>query len=228
MGVIQDALLGLGLAGIYAMMAQGMVLIYRGSGVLNFAQAAFAALGAYIFWELHFHEGWAFAPATIVTVAATAALGVITQTVVMRPLRRRSTLARVVGTLGVLSILDGAVLLIWGDNLQIVGSSLPENRISLGGGTYVTADRLGLFAIAAAVTLLLSHVTRLTRLGLAMSGVAENEIATAALGWSPNMVATVTWAAGTGLAALAGILVIPLTGLQLDQITPLITFATAA
>jgi ABC-type branched-subunit amino acid transport system ATPase component/ABC-type branched-subunit amino acid transport system permease subunit len=228
MSIIQDALLGLGLAGIYAMMAQGMVLIYRGSGVLNFAHAAFAAVGAYIFWELQVHNGWSFFPACIAAMVLTGVLGVITHLVIMRPLRRRSTLARVAGTLGVLSILNGAVLLIWGDNLQIVGSSLPQGRISLGGGIAVTSDRVYLFAIAVAVTVVLYALTRLTRFGLAMSGVAENETATAALGWSPDTVAAVTWGAGTALAALAGVLVVPLTGLQSDQITPLITFATAA
>ena len=227
MNVIQDGLLGLGTAAIYALLAQGMVLIYRGSGVVNFAHAAVAGVGAYIFWALHIRNGWAFAPALIVTMVSTALIGVATYFIIMRPLRRRSTLARVAGTLGLLSILVGASLVIWGDQLQIVPSSLPQSPVSIGSIT-VSADRLWLFGIAALITLGLYLFTRFTRFGLAMSGVAENETATAALGWSPDNVAMATWAGGTALAGLAGALVIPLVGLQVDQITPLITFATAA
>lgn len=228
MNVIQDGLLGLGTAAIYALLAQGMVLIYRGSGVVNFAHAAIAGVGAYVFWALHIRNGWAFAPALIVAMGTTALIGVATYLVIMRPLRRRSTLARVAGTLGLLSILVGATLVIWGDQLQIIPSSLPQSPVHFGGSITVSADRLYLFGISVVVTLGLYLITRFTRFGLAMSGVAENETATAALGWSPDNVAMATWAGGTALAGLAGALVIPLVGLQVDQITPLITFATAA
>jgi sulfate-transporting ATPase len=146
----------------------------------------------------------------------------------MRPLRQRSSLARVAGTLGLLSILVGAILLIWGDNIQIVSSSLPQNSISLGGGVKVTVDRVVLLGLAGAITAGLYVLTKYTRAGLAMSGVAENETATAALSWSPDSIAMATWAIGGALAGLAGVLVVPITGLQSEQITPLITFATAA
>ena len=225
--IIQDGLLGLGTAAIYALLAQGMVLIYRGSGVLNFAHAAVAAIGAYIFWELHIRSSWSFAPACLAAMIFTAGIGAATHIVIMRPLRQRSALARVAGTLGLLSILVGAILLIWGDNLQIVASSLPQSTVKLGSVT-ITADRLYLFGIAAAVTAGLYAITKYTRVGLAMTGVSENETATAALGWSPDSVALGTWAGGSALAGLAGALVIPLTGLQSEEITSLITFATAA
>ncbi|HJQ46488.1 MAG TPA: branched-chain amino acid ABC transporter permease/ATP-binding protein [Amycolatopsis sp.] len=227
MGVIQDGLLGLGTAAVYALLGQGMVLIYRGSGVLNFAHAALAAVGAYTFWELHIRHSWGFVPACVAAVFVAAVIGIVTHAVIMRPLRRRSVLARVAGTLGLLSILVGAILLIWGDTLQIVPSSLPQFVVKIG-GVAVTADRLCLFGIAVVVTAGLYLITKFTRLGLAMTGVAENETATAALGWSPDTVAVTAWGAGSALAGLAGALVIPLTGLQVDQITSLITFATAA
>ncbi len=226
--IIQDGLLGLGIAGIYAILAQGMVLIYRGSGVLNFAHAAIAAVAAYIFWELHVQNAWAFLPACIAAMAAAAVIGVATHVVIMRPLRQRSSLARVAGTLGLLSILIGAILLIWGDNIQIVGSSLPQKTLHLGGGITVTSDRLLLLGIAVVITGALYALTKYTRAGLAMTGVAENETATAALGWSPDSIAIATWATGAALAGLAGVLAVPITGLQSEQIAPLITFATAA
>lgn len=226
--IIQDGLLGLGVAGIYAILAQGMVLIYRGSGVLNFAQAAIAAVAAYVFWELHIRNSWSFLPACVVAMAAGAAIGGATHAVIMRPLRQSSSLARVAGTLGLLSILVGAILLIWGDNIQIIASSLPQSSVSLGGGVKVTTDRLILFGLAAVITVGLYGLTKYTRAGLAMTGVAENETATAALGWSPDRIAMATWATGGALAGLAGVLAVPITGLQSEQITPLITFATAA
>ncbi len=227
MTIIQDALLGLGIGGVYALLGVGMVLIYRGSGVVNFAHAAIAAVGAYIFWELQSHERWAFLPACLAAMLATAAIGAAVHVFIMRPLRGRSSLARVAATLGLLSILTGAILLIWGDNIQIVKSSLPQNPVSVGSVTVTLAD-LCLAGIAVAITGVLYAITRMTRAGLAMTGVAENEIATSALGWSPDSVAVATWAAGAALAGLAGVLAIPTTGLQVQQLTPLITFAAAA
>jgi ABC-type branched-subunit amino acid transport system ATPase component/branched-subunit amino acid ABC-type transport system permease component len=225
--IIQDGLLGLGTGGVYALLGIGMVLIYRGSGVVNFAHAAIAAVGAYVFWELHIKNGWVFLPACLVTMLATAAIGAAIHLLIMRPLRGRSSLARVAATLGVLSILTGAILLIWGDNIQIVKSSLPQSSIDLGSVTVAVGD-LCLFGIALVLTGGLYAMTKLSRAGLAMTGVSENETATAALGWSPDSVATAAWAGGAALAGLAGVLAVPTTGLQVQQLTPLITFATAA
>src|SRR3982751_4686676 len=97
---VQFAILGLGLAAVYALTAQGVVLIYRGSGVVNFAHGTFAMAGAYTFYELE-NAGCGFGGALIGAVALGTALGVGTQMLVMRPLRNAAPITRIIATLGI-------------------------------------------------------------------------------------------------------------------------------
>src|SRR4051812_30677271 len=98
---LQFALLGCGAAAAYAMLAQGIVLIYRASGVINFAQGAFAMVGAYIFYELHTQAGWSTATAFVVGVLGVSMLGLISFLGVLWPLRRAPAVTRVIATLGI-------------------------------------------------------------------------------------------------------------------------------
>ena len=86
--VIRFALLGLGVGAIYALASQGLIVIYRGSGVLNFALGAIGMVGAYVGWELNTNQGWAFLPAAIVGVLFAAVIGALVHLLIMRPLRR--------------------------------------------------------------------------------------------------------------------------------------------
>src|SRR4030095_2036742 len=104
--ILQFAILGLGAGAIYALVAQGVVLVYRGSGVLNFAQGAMAMTGAYVFYELSTNQGWGNWPAAIASVACLALLGVLVHQLVMRRLGTASPLARTIATLALLTILQ--------------------------------------------------------------------------------------------------------------------------
>ena len=95
-------LLGLGSGAIYALVALGIVLVYRGSGVVNFAHGVFALTGAGVFTEVR--DSLGTATAVVVGVAAGAAAGAIVNLVVMTPLRRSSPLVRIIATLGVLAL----------------------------------------------------------------------------------------------------------------------------
>ena len=131
------ALLGIGAGAIYALLGQGIVLIYRGSGVLNLAQGAFAMIGAYLYLELHApgsfgfgtfstQSGWPVLPSFVVAVAATAALGLATDQLLLRRMRQASPLARLIATVGVLLVLQSAALKVWGDNPPFVAQILPS------------------------------------------------------------------------------------------------------
>ena len=94
--VIQFAVLGLGIGTAYTLLAQGLLLIYRGSGVVNFAHGAVAMLAAYLFWQARSGWGWGFAAAALLAVVVSVGLGLATYHLVMRPLGRASALARVI------------------------------------------------------------------------------------------------------------------------------------
>lgn len=221
------ALLGLGLGAIYALAALGIVLIYRGSGVLNFAHGAMAAVGAFVYFEA-LNGGWPTELAVVVGVAVSALLGALTQVLVMRPLRNASPLTRLVATLGILTAIQAALLIEYGDAQKFVKSFLPTDLWEPASDISVSIDRIWLLGIAAALSLALWAIYKFTRFGLTTRAVAENEEVAAGLGRSPQLIATVNWAAGGGLAGLAGILVIPIIGLSVNQVGLLLVPALAA
>jgi len=226
-GVITFAILGLGSGAAYALLAQGLILIYRGSGVLNFAQGAFAMTGAYIFYEFQVQHGVSFGVAFCVSVVLTALLAAATQFIIMGPLRRASSLARLIATLGILAVLDAVGTIRYGSNLVEVPSELPQTLVHIF-GTTISADRLWLLLIAVSLTAVLYSLVRFTTFGLAISAAAENRRAASTLGWSPSILAISTWAAGGALAGAAGIFIAPLSGLEVENLTLLVIPALAA
>jgi ABC-type branched-subunit amino acid transport system ATPase component/branched-subunit amino acid ABC-type transport system permease component len=226
--IIQFAVLGLGIGAIYALLGNGLVLIYRGSGVVNFAHGAYAMVGAYLFYELNQVYLWPFWPSFLVAVAVLALVGALTQLLIMHRLRNASPISRLIATLGVLALLEGAASAKFGAATDIViPTSLPHGSFVIGG--YVFAEEsLCLLAIAVLICVALYLATKRTTLGLAISAVAEKPQAAAALGWSANAVATITWATGAALAAVAGILIAPETGLEVTNLTLIVVAALAA
>ena len=224
--LVKFTLLGLGLGAIYGLLAQGLVVVYRGSGVLNFAHGAMAALGAYAYVE-GLETGLPRLLAMVFGVAVAALSGVLTYVLVMRPLRHASALVRLVATLAILAILQQVLVLRYGDRQRFVASILPSGVWSPYEGIVVGIDRIYLLGIGILVTTALWALYRYTKFGLTTSAVAENTRATAALGRSPDVVAAVNWAAGAGLAGLAAILVLPITGLSIGRLVLLVIPALA-
>ncbi|WP_029429890.1 branched-chain amino acid ABC transporter permease/ATP-binding protein, partial [Blastococcus sp. URHD0036] len=214
---LQFLLLGLGAGGIYALLALGVVVVYRGSGVVNFANGAFALLGASFFYELRDRVG--IPVAILVGILAGVVAGVLVQLLVMRPMRHASPLARVIATLGLLTVAQEAAKQRYGSNGIFVKSVLPQDSVDVTSDISVGEDRLLLLAITVGLFAVFYLVYRRTRFGLATTGVAENEIAMSSLGWSPNVVAAINWGVGGGVAALAGVLLVPITGLSPTSLT---------
>jgi sulfate-transporting ATPase len=202
--LLRFALLGLGTGGVYALLGLGLVVIYRGSGVINFAQSGFALVGAYLVHRFHQEDGHSLAFALAASVLISALLGVLVHLVVMRPLRSASPLARVIATLGVLTVLTQAVVLEYGAKAVISTSPVPTEAVTLPGDIVVGRYGFWLVGIAALMAVLLTVTGVRTRFGYAISAAAENPRAASALGWSPDLLAGVTWAVGGGLAAVAG------------------------
>src|SRR5688500_15146696 len=114
MDVLRFALLGLGLGALYALASQGLLVIYRGSGVLSFAHGAVGMVGAYVHWELKIKRGWPAPAAWVIAVAFCALIGVAAHVLVMRQLKRASPLARIVATLGMLIVIQSLAVLRYG------------------------------------------------------------------------------------------------------------------
>ena len=225
--VIRFALLGLGVGALYAFASQGLIVIYRGTGVLNFSLGATAIAGVFMQWELH-KNGMPFLAASAIGVLWAAFLGALTHWVIMRPLRRASSLVRVIATLGVLITIQAGVVLRYGSESRQVKSWLPTNRVTLWGDVGTTVDRFILLGIASVSAFGLWRLYRSSQFGLATEAVSESERSAEAVGVSPNRVALLNWALGSGIAALAGILVVPIITLQVTAMTSLILAGLAA
>jgi sulfate-transporting ATPase len=225
--VIRFAFLGFGIGALYAIGSQALIVVYRGSGVLNFATGAIGMAGVYVQWDLHVQHSWAFTWSLIAGVLFSALIGAAAQLLIMRPLRRSSPLVRVIATLGLLITLQAIAVLRYGSTPKFVLSELPTDVVHIHNTIVISADRLILLAIAAGIALALWALYRFTTFGLATTAVAENQRAAAAIGWSPDRIATANWALGSALAGLAAILIAPIVTLQASVMTNLILAAIA-
>ena len=216
----QFAIVGLAAGAAYGLTALGLVVIYRGSSVINFAHGAFAAVAAYTYWWLANSHGVPWFPAMCAAVIVAAMLGAATHLVVMRPMRLSSSLTRTIATLGVLIVIQAVLVLITPPEVLSVRSFLPKGGIRLGDIVF-GYDRMIISAITLFVCAGLVWLSRRTRFGLATSAAAENRRSAAALGHSPDMIATVNWALGSALAGLAAVLLTPILGLQITTMTAL-------
>src|SRR6516165_573892 len=143
------AILGLTAGSIFAALAMGLVTTYRGTGVINFAQAAIAAWGAYTYAELsstgtlvlpvaHIQLGgaWSAGPAFAAGVASAALLGLILHVIVFRPLRSAPPLAKAVATVGLMLTLDALITLRFGTDPLAVAPLLPQSTVTIAGLTF--------------------------------------------------------------------------------------------
>ena len=212
----QYAVFGLGASAIYTLLSLGLIVIYGGSGVLNFSQAAMATLAAYLYFETRFIHHWTFWPAFLFAVGSITVLGVLVYHGVMRPLRNASTLARAIASLGVLILIQGVIALKWHENPRNVDAIFPTRVYEIG-KVLIPSDRIYLVGIAFVFTTALWAAYRYLPIGLAIRASAENQRSAATLGWSPHVLATITWALGAALAGVAGVMIAPITGINPEE-----------
>ena len=224
--VIQFAALGTGTGATLGLLAVGIVLIFRGAGVLNLSHGACAMFSGYVYYELRSHNV-AFVPALVAGVLVSALIGLATDQALLRWLRNASSLTRLIATMGVLLLIQSVTVRIWGAVPKTVAPILPSRPLHIGNIT-LPSDRLWLLLIAVLITALVAGIWRHTRLGWIAEAVSENQRLAATLGWSPGIVSGVTWFVGAGLAGLAGILIAPITELDTTTLPLLVVPALAA
>jgi ABC-type branched-subunit amino acid transport system permease subunit len=228
---ISLAIAGLGSGGAIALMTLGLVVIYRGSGVLNFAHGGIATMAAYIFVRFYYDWGLPLAVGIIAGVVIATAIGVLFQLLVLRPIADAPVLTKIVGTLGLLVVLVNLVSPIFGNGLPPPLQFLPDRRLLLPFGSPrfgLGEDRLIIAVIAVAAAVALWALYRFTRFGVATRAATENERAVILLGHSPQRLALINWALGSALAGFAGVLLASLVQLTPGYYTELMITVVAA
>src|SRR5579863_5135229 len=117
--VLQFVVVGVATGAVYTLLAQGIVVIHRASGVINLAQGAVAVLSGFLFASLVNNHGWAVWPAFAAVTLGLAVSGIVVYVTVMRPLRLSSQLTQIVATLGILVIIQSAAGLEWSDTTVV-------------------------------------------------------------------------------------------------------------
>jgi ABC-type branched-subunit amino acid transport system ATPase component/ABC-type branched-subunit amino acid transport system permease subunit len=213
-------IIGLVTGGLYTLLGLGIIVVYRVSGVVNFANAAVGLVSAYMLYDLHRH-GVSTGLAVVLSLLSGPILGLLMYGLVMYPLRAASGLTKALGTLAVLVIAQSALSMHYGSSPQVTPNLLPQNRIHLL-GTSTVESNLWILGICLVLVAGLTVVYAKTRFGYATSAVAENEFSFATLGRSSARVALINWAVAGALASTAGILIAPIALLVPAQATTLL------
>jgi ABC-type branched-subunit amino acid transport system ATPase component/ABC-type branched-subunit amino acid transport system permease subunit len=209
---ITFALFGLASGALTSLVALGVVVVYRASGVVNFSASALGAIGAYVCYELR-GDGLPSGLAIVVGLLVGAVLGAATY-LAMRLLRDSSLLAKLMVTLGLFTSAQAFILLVWGAVVTSPAGFLPTRGFSLGGPVKIGEDRLILLVGALLLGGILIFVYTRTMFGLATAAVSESRRFAASSGWSPARIELINFTVSGILAALAAIFLAPIVGLS--------------
>jgi branched-chain amino acid transport system permease protein len=200
-----EVLVGGLLSGVmYSLVAIGFVLVYKTSGVLNFAQGAMLLFAALTFVSL-VERGAPFWLAIMATLLIMVALGIAIERVVLRPLVNQSPMTLFMATLGLSYVIEGAAQLLWGTQVHGLDLGIDDVPFEIGG---VLISQFDLFAAAIAGALVSSFALffRFTRTGLAFRAVADDQFAALAVGLRLPRVWAAVWTAAGIVALVAGLL----------------------
>jgi branched-chain amino acid transport system permease protein len=225
-GVAQQVVSGLASGGTYATLAVALVLIYRATGVVNFAQGEMAMVSTFVAWTLTEH-GLSYWQAFAVAIAASFAAGVAVERTVIRPVERAPVLTVAIVTIGLFFLCNGAAFWIWSPQVKSIPSAFSTRPVHVAGVAFSIAD-LGTIGVSLLAVLLLWLFFRFTKVGLAMRAAALNPAESRLTGIRVSWTIALGWGLAAGLGAVAGLLAAPSLG-SFDQnfMQPVLLYAFA-
>jgi branched-chain amino acid transport system permease protein len=227
--LIAYTIFGLVTASIYAIAASGLVVTYTTSGVFNLAHGATGMFGAFVYWQLRFAWNWPAWLALLIVVGVLAPLfGCVIEKVLMRNLADATEATKLAVTIGVLVALVGAALWIWNPQTsRPFPAFYAGNKVNIL-GVPVTSDQLITVGIGLLCAVGLRVLLYRTRIGLDMRAVVDDRALVLLNGGRPDRASMFSWALGSMLASLAGILIAPYLQLAVIPLTLLVVNAYAA
>ena len=201
---LQVSVQGVALGSKLALVALGFVVIFKATGVINFAQGGFVLFGAYLTYNIGQTWGVPFYAAVVLAMLGGAVLGAAVERVALRPMVGQPPFAAIMVTIGVLFVLEQVVTSIWGfDNLSL-GDPWGNHTIHAGDIAFAHKD-LWTIALAAVAMTAFFLFFRYSATGVAMRATALDPEAALAQGISPARVYTLAWGVAGAVAALAGV-----------------------
>jgi branched-chain amino acid transport system permease protein len=196
---------GLSIGAVYALVALGFVVIFRATGVINFAQGSLVVLGAYLLHQFAVRMALPFPLAAVAAVLVTAAVAMLVERLVMRPLVGQPLFASILVTLGLVFVIEQVCAAIWGYDLLLIGDPWGVATVRVGAVTVKLLD-LWSIGLTAAVVIAFFLLFRRSTLGIAMRAAASDPEAALAHGISPRTIHALSWALAGGLAVVAAML----------------------
>ena len=207
MSFLSNLINGISLGSVYAIIALGYTMVYGIAKMLNFAHGDVIMVGGYI--SFCATQYWGLSPllSVLVAMAVCTVLGIVIEKLAYKPLRSATSLAVLITAIGVSYLLQNLALLIWGSNPKNFVSIVQLGKISLFDGQLIISDVAIVTVLCCIIIMLaLTWFTSKTRMGRAMRAVSEDKGAAQLMGVNVNQTISVTFAIGSALAAIAGIL----------------------
>ncbi|MGN0762278.1 MAG: branched-chain amino acid ABC transporter permease [Aristaeellaceae bacterium] len=198
---------GIGLGSVYAIIALGYSMVYGIAKMLNFAHGDVIMIGAYICFCATQYWGLPPALAVLAAMAVCTVLGVVIEGLAYKPLRQASSLAVLITAIGMSYLLQNIALLVWGANPKSFPSVVSVGSLSLFGGQMIISGETMITVAANLIIMIaLTLFTGRTKMGKAMRVVSEDRGAAELMGINVNRTISLTFAIGSALAAIAGVL----------------------
>lgn len=206
---------GLADGAILALAALGFVLIYKATGVINFAQGEFLLIGAYTFFTCFVLLRLPITVAIVIGVIVAILLGVIVERLILRPMIGQSHISIIMVTIGLSGLLNALVQMFYGTGVQPMPAVLPNPPVEIMGAT-VPGNRLIAIGVAAVVLTALTIFFQKSKHGIAMRSVADDEQAAMTVGISVRRIFAMSWALAAVSALIAGVLLADITSVDLN------------
>ena len=207
MKIIQYLINGISIGSVYAIIALGYTMVYGIAKMLNFAHGDVIMVGAYICFYATARFELPAIVGVILAIIVCTVLGIVIERLAYKPLRAAPILAVLITAIGVSYFLQNAALLLWSSNPKVFTSVIPKGNISLFGGQ-LTIPYVTLVTIVVCIIIMIALVwfTSKTKMGKAMRACSEDKGAAQLMGINVNGTISLTFAIGSGLAAIAGVL----------------------
>jgi branched-chain amino acid transport system permease protein len=212
---------GLAAGAIYASLALALVMIYRTTDLVNFAQGEMAMFSTYIAWTL-VNAGLPFWGAFLITLAASFVGGLAIERIIIRPVENAPVLSAVVVTIGLLLIINALAGWIYSYTLQDFPSPFPDRPVL---GALMTTRDLGVIAVTLVMLALLFAFFRFTTTGLAMRAAAQNPQSARLCGINVSRMLAIGWGLAATIGAIAGIMVAPILFLDPNMMGGVLLYA---
>ena len=222
----QQVAAGIRDGGIYASLALAIVIIYRSTRVINFAQGEMATFTTFVAWSLMSH-GLSFWAAFPIVLAIAFAGGVAIERTVIRPVESASTVTIIIVTLGLALLLNGLTSVIWGGGERQFDGPFSTRTIDVG-GVPISLQDIGIVVVSIVLVGLLGLFFRYTKLGLGLRAAAVNPSSSRLVGVRVGWMLAFGWGLAAVLGAVAGMMIAPVVFLDPNMMQTVLLYAFAA